>query len=78
MKNLYKEAMERFSSLTNENRHFCESQARMFSKKGHESLAARSKAQALVWRTMEEYIGFELDDIKERLKSEEIKDDQTN
>lgn len=34
MKNLYKEAMERFSSLTNENRHFCESQARTFSKKG--------------------------------------------
>lgn len=46
--------------------------------KGHESLAARSKAQALVWRTMEEYIGFELDDIKERLKSEETKDDETD
>lgn len=47
-------------------------------EKGHESLAARSKAQALVWRTMEEYIGFELDDIKERLKSEETKDDETD
>lgn len=78
MKNFYKDAMERFSSFANENRHFCESQARMLSAKGHEPLAARSKAQALVWRTMEEYIEFELDDIKERLKSEEIKDDQTN